>query len=132
MADEKRIDDGTANFPEMDPCVSIARAEKMLVRDAANEAEGRSLLFHGGNIVVNAGIFLIIGAGFGHWTSATISLLTGIATGEIMILTQPTGALDALHAYRKSDLASRAAGTRIAVVPLVTRDASGIVLVMIF
>jgi hypothetical protein len=132
MGDDKSIDDSQADFPEMGSCVSLAKAEKLLVRDAANEAEGRSLLFHGGNIDVNAGIFLIMGAGFGHWTSATISLLTGIATGEIMILTQPTGALDALHAYRTGDLASPADGTRIAVVPLVTRDASGVVLVMSF
>jgi len=77
----------------------------MLKRDAANETQGTSLLFHAGNVVVNAGIFFIIGAGFGHWTSATISLLTCIATGEIMIFTQPTGAVDTLRQYRNGDFA---------------------------
>ena len=132
MRDEERLEEPKADTPEADPCVALARAEELLVRDAANEAEGRSLLFHGGNVVVNAGIFLVIGAGFGHWTSAIISLLTGVATGEIMILTQPTGALNALHAYRRGDLASPTAKVRIVVVPLVAKSASGVVLVVTF
>ena len=132
MADEERLEESKAETLGADPCVSLAWAEALLIRDAANEAEGRSLLFHGGNIVVNAGIFFIIGSGFGHWTTATISLLTGIATGEIMILTQPVGALNALHAYRNGDLTSPTAVFRIAMVPLVTRNASGFVLVVTF
>jgi hypothetical protein len=132
MQDEEELAESKAESPGPDPCVSLARAEERLVRDAANEAEGRSLLFHGGNIVVNAGIFLIIGAGFGHWTSATISLLTGVATGEIMIFSQPVGALNALHAYRRGDLASPTPAFRVAVMPLVTRNASGVVLAVIF
>ncbi len=132
MQDEERLEGSQTEAPGADPCVSLARAEELLVRDAANEAEGRSLLFHGGNIVVNAGIFFIIGAGFGHWTSATISLLTGVATGEIMIFTQPVGALNALHAYRRGDVVSPTPVFRVAVVPLVARNASGVVLAMIF
>jgi len=132
MADEKRLDEPEAGTTETDPCVSLARAEELLVRDAANEAEGRSLLFHGGNVVVNAGIFFVIGSGFGHWTSATISLLTGIATGEIMIFTQPVGARTALRAYRGGDLSSPTAAVRIAIVPLVAKNASGILLALTF
>jgi len=132
MADEERLEESKAETLGADPCVSLAWAEALLIRDAANEAEGRSLLFHGGNIVVNAGIFFIIGAGFGHWTSATISLLTGVATGEIMIFTQPVGALNALHAYRRGDVVSPTPVFRVAVVPLVARNASGVVLAMIF
>jgi hypothetical protein len=132
MADGNRLMESNAEIPGADPCVSLAWAEELLIRDAANEAEGRSLLFHGGNVVVNAGISLVIGAGFGHWTSAIISLLTGVATGEIMILTQPTGALSALHAYRRGDLASPTATVRIVVVPLVAKSASGVVLVVTF
>ncbi len=101
-------------------------------RDAANEAQGQSLLFHGGNVVVNAGIFFIIGAGFGHWTSATISLLTGIATGEIMIFTQPVGALRTLRQYRRGDFGSPSAGVRMGIAPLIARDGSGLVLLLTF
>ena len=132
MADEERLEDSEVEAPGADPCVPLAWAEALLIRDAANEAEGRSLLFHGGNMVVNAGIFFIIGSGFGHWTTATISLLTGIATGEIMILTQPVGALNAMQAYRNGDLASSKATVRMAIVPLVARKASGVVLVLTF
>jgi hypothetical protein len=132
MGDDQRLEASEAEALGTDPCGSLARAEELLIRDAANEAEGRSLLFHGGNVVVNAGVFFIIGAGFGHWTSATISLLTGIATGEIMIFTQPLGALKALRAYRRGDLGSPTATVRIAVVPLVARNASGVVLILTF
>ena len=132
MGDEERLEESQVEPTGADPCALLAKAEELLIRDAANEAEGRSLLFHGGNVVVNAGISLIIGAGFGHWTSATISLLTGVATGEIMIFTQPVGALNALHAYRRGDVVSPTPVFRVAVVPLVARNASGVVLAMIF
>jgi hypothetical protein len=132
MGDEERLAASKADTSGADLCVSLAWAEELLIRDAANEAEGRSLLFHGGNVVVNAGIFFLIGAGFGHWTSATISLLTGVATGEIMIFTQPVGALRALQEYRSGDLPSPPTAFRMAVVPLVARNASGIVLVLTF
>jgi hypothetical protein len=132
MGDEERLDELEAETPGADPCVPLAQAEGLLTRDAANEAQGQSLLFHGGNVVFNTGIFFIIGAGFGHWTSATISLLTGIATGEIMIFTQPMGALKALRQYRRGDLASPSAEVRIGIAPLIAKDSSGMVLVLIF
>jgi len=65
IQDGERLEESRAETPKADPCASLAWAEELLVRDAANEADGRSLLFHGGNIVVNAGIFFIIGAGLG-------------------------------------------------------------------
>jgi len=132
MGDEKRLDEPDTEAPGADPCATLAWAEELLFRDAANEAEGRSLLFHGGNVVVNAGIFFVMGSGFGHWTSATISLLTGIATGEIMIFTQPIGALEASRAYRSGNLASSAATVRVAILPIVARNASGFVLALTF
>jgi len=132
MGDEKRLDELEAETRGTDPCVALAQAERLLNRDAANEAQGQSLLFHGGNVVVNAGIFFIIGAGFGHWTSATISLLTGIATGEIMIFTQPVGALRTLRQYRRGDFGSPSAGVRMGIAPLIARDGSGLVLLLTF
>jgi hypothetical protein len=132
MGDEKRLDKLEAETMQADPCVALARAEELLNRDAANEAQGRSLLFHGGNVVVNAGIFFIIGAGFGHWTSATISLLTGLATGEVMIFTQPVGAVEALRQYRRGDLGFPLAGVRMGIAPLIAKDRSGMVLIVTF
>ena len=132
MGDERRIDELAAEPPDTDFCVALARAEELLNRDAANEAQGQSMLFHAGNVVFNAGIFLVIGAGFGHWISATTSLFTGITTGEVMILTQPVGAVGALHQYRRGDLGSPSAGVHMEIAPLIAKNASGMVLILTF
>jgi hypothetical protein len=132
MGDEKRLDELEAENPQADPCATLAQAEELLTRDAANEARGQSLLFHGGNVVFNAGLFFLIGAGFGHWTSATISLLTGIATGEVMIFTQPIGAVEALRDYRCGDFRTPSAGVGMGIVPLIAKDRSGMVLILTF
>jgi hypothetical protein len=109
-----------------DPCAALFQIEGLLKRDAENEALGRSALFHGGNVVFNIGIFLIIGAGFGHWTDATISLLTGIATGEIMIFTQPIGALRTLREYRTGDFQVDAPKSPVVLVPLLAPGLAGV------
>jgi hypothetical protein len=132
MGDSQRIDEIATRPAGMDLCVALSEAEEMLKRDAANEAQGRSLLFHAGNVVFNTGIFFIVGAGFGHWTSATISLLTGIATGEIMIFTQPMGAVKALSQYRSGDFAPLRAPVQVGIAPLLGKDRSGLVLVVVF
>jgi hypothetical protein len=132
MGDERRLDELAAEPSAADPCLALARAEEMLNRDAANEAQGQSLLFQGGNLVFNAGIFLVIGAGFGHWISATTSLFTGITTGEVMILTQPVGAVTALHKYRRGDLGSPSAGVHMRIAPLIAKNASGMVVILTF
>jgi hypothetical protein len=132
MGDEKRFDELEAEASKTDSCVALAQAEKLLIRDAANEARGQSLLFHGGNFVFNAGLFFLIGAGFGHWTSATISLLTGLATGEVMIFTQPVGAVEALRDYRRGDFGTPSAGVRMGIAPLIAKDRSGMVLIVTF
>jgi hypothetical protein len=82
--------------------------------------------------VFNVGLFLVLGAGFGHWTSATISLLTGIATGEVMIFTQPVGAVEALRQYRRGDLGSPLAGVRMGIAPLIAKGRAGMVLIVTF
>lgn len=132
MGDEERLDELEAENPQADPCATLAQAEKLLTRDAANEARGQSLLFHGGNVVLNVGLFLVLGAGFGHWTSATISLLTGLATGEVMIFTQPVGAVEALRQYRRGDLGSPLAGVRMGIAPLIAKGRAGMVLIVTF
>jgi hypothetical protein len=132
IGDEKRLDELETEASKTDSCVALAQAEKLLNRDAANEARGRSLLFHGGNVVFNVGLFLVLGAGFGHWTSATISLLTGIATGEVMIFTQPVGAVEALRQYRRGDLGSPLAGVRMGIAPLIAKGRAGMVLIVTF
>jgi hypothetical protein len=128
MNDEKHMDPLEDDVADGTSCARLFEMEELLKRDAANEAQGHSLLFHAGNVVVNTGIFFIIGSGFGHWTSATISLLTGIATGEIMILTQPVGAERTLRQYRRADFTLAPAEARIAIAPMFGQGRSGLML----
>jgi hypothetical protein len=132
MGDERRLGELEAEASQTDSCAALSQAEELLTRDAANEARGQSLLFHGGNVVFNAGLFFLIGAGFGHWTSATISLLTGIATGEVMIFTQPVGAVETLRDYRRGDFGTPSAGVRMGIVPWIAKNRSGLVLSVTF
>ena len=128
MGDEMHMGGLEDDVANQTSCPRLFEMEELLEQDAANEAQGHSLLFHGGNVVVNAGIFFIIGSGFGHWTSATISLLTGIATGEIMIFTQPVGAERTLRQYRRGDFAPPNTGSRIAIAPMFGDGRSGLML----
>jgi hypothetical protein len=106
MGDQKWLERRLATAPPgTHECVLLSEAEALLVRDAKNEAFGRSMMVHVGNVVVNLIVFTIIGAGFGHWSSAAISLISGVAVGEVMIATQPVGAFEDLHRYRTGDLA---------------------------
>jgi hypothetical protein len=112
--------------PGTHECVLLAEAENLLVRGAKNEAFGRSSLVHVGNVVVNAIVFAIIGPGFGHWTSAAMNMVIGIAVGEAMINTQPVGAVADLERYRAGDLAAAAPTPRrvtLTVAPLAVAGA---------
>lgn len=132
IGDEKRLGGLDDDLGHPISCARVLEMEELLKRDAANEAQGHSLLFHAGNVVVNTVIFFIIGSGFGHWTSATISLLTGIATGEIMIFTQPVGAERTLRQYRRGDFAPAKTGAQTAIVPVFGHDQSGVMLMTSF
>jgi len=132
IADQKRLDGIETDASAEGSCARLAQAEELLKRDAASEALGHGLLFHAGNVAVNTAIFFIMGAGFGHWTSATISLSTGIATGEIMSFTQPVGAEKALRQYRRGDLAPQSADVSIGLAPRIAKDGAGLVLVLGF
>jgi hypothetical protein len=113
MGDQKWLERRLATAPPgTHECVLLAEAETLLVRDAKNEAFGRSSLVHIGNVVVNLIVFTIIGAGFGHWPNASISFVTGVVVGEAMIYTQPLGAVDDLDRYRGGDLGLAAPAAR--------------------
>ena len=131
IKDSERAREVVAHRGE-DPCTALFQMEELLKRDAENEELGRSALFHGGNVAFNVGIFLILGAGFGHWTSATISLLTGIATGEIMIFTQPAGAQRTLREYRLGEFRVETPKSPVLIMPLLGRGLAGIGLNLAF
>ena len=101
MGDQRRLDQLLlAAGPASDRCALLAEAERLLVRDAASEAFGRSPLVHIGNVVVNLGLGLALGLGFGHWTPAAITFAVGVTVGELQIFTQPTDVSQLLANYR--------------------------------
>jgi hypothetical protein len=136
-ADQRRLSRLLANPPPnaegQDPCVLLAQAEAYLVRDAASEAFGVSPLVHAGSFVFNAGIAILLGAGFGHWDTAAITGAIGIVVGEAEILSQPTDVVDLLAVYRTGRLVTPTTGSRASrrilgwsAAPLVAKDRVGL------
>lgn len=74
---------------DADRCRVLADAETTLVSVAATQRISGGWIPHVGNLVFNAGLFLILGWGFGRWTSAALSAGIGTAVGEANVLTQP-------------------------------------------
>lgn len=87
-----------------DRCQLLALAETYLIRDAKNEAFGRSWLIHTGNVLVGVGALLVLGLGYQRWGSGIGNGLGSIAVGELMIFTQPVGLVRDLRSYRSGDL----------------------------
>jgi hypothetical protein len=101
ISDQKRLETSPDN---PDRCAQLRQAEEMFIQDAGNEAEGRSWLMHGANVLINVGALLILGLGFDRWESGAINAAAGVALGEVMIFTQPAGLQDDLDRYRRADL----------------------------
>ena len=87
-----------------DECELLAEAERLIVKDAANELSGVAWYLHAANIAFNLGLGLVIGLGFGHWVSALVNFLVGAAIGEGTFLTQPTALDPAWSRYLTGDL----------------------------
>lgn len=83
-----------------DTCSRLAVAERMLQESAANEQQGRAWVSHLGNVLFNVGVGMILGAGYGRWPSATLSMAVGIPIGELMIFTQPHRSDELLRRYQ--------------------------------
>ena len=96
-----------------DVCALLADAETRLVRDAQNQADGRRWWLHAGNVVLNAGVGLFLIVGFRHWTAGIFNAVSGAAIGEVIILTQPTGAIESLRRYREGALDGAAPSTSV-------------------
>jgi hypothetical protein len=117
---ERRL---TRAGPGDHPCAQLADAERLLVRDAASEEEGRGVLIHAGSFVLNVAAGLALGLALGHWDSAALTTFAGAGIGELMILTQPTGAERALARYRAGDLA---APVRVGISPILSGAGGGL------
>jgi hypothetical protein len=80
-------------------CALLAEGEGLLERDAANETDGVRWYWHLASVVFNAGVSLIIGLAYGHWSSALLNFLVGAALGEGTLFTQPQGLVGAWDTY---------------------------------
>jgi hypothetical protein len=109
IGDSRELQARLAARGSTDVCTLLADAETRLVRDAQNQADGRRWWLHVANFALNAGVGLFLGIGFDHWRNGLFQFATGAVIGEIIIFTQPTGAIDSLRRYRDGDLAGGAA-----------------------
>lgn len=107
MEDSPTLDALAARQSGPVDCALLAEAERLLVRSARSEEEGRDWLMQGANVVYNVLTGLVLGLFFDRWPSAALTAATGWLLGEVMILTQPTGAQDALRLYREGKALSR-------------------------
>ena len=92
----KKVSAATAD----DTCKLIAEGEKLLESGADAEASTFAWYLHVGNVLFNAGMGLILGLGYGHWTSAVINTLVGSAVGEANILSGPAHLIPGWKRYR--------------------------------
>ncbi len=123
---ERRL---TLARPDEDRCAQLADAERLLARDAADQVSGQGPLQHVGTFVINIGLGLTMGLAFHDWTQAGITLLAGIAIGELQIATQPLHAAQAFERYRSGELKPvRGHGLDFLALPTVTRDGLGVML----
>ena len=111
-----------------DVCALVADAERLLVRSAKSEDEGRTIFVHVGNLALNMGSLLILGLVFDRWESAALQGVGGSVLGELMIATRPRTAEGALEAYRGAhlDAAAKRDVLPVAVFPMLLHQGGGL------
>ena len=109
IGDSRELQARLAARGTTDVCALLSDAETRLVHDAKNQADGRRWWLHVANFALNAGVGLFLGLGFHHWGAGTFQFASGAAIGELIIFTQPTGAIDSLRRYRDGALDGGAA-----------------------
>jgi hypothetical protein len=110
----------------------LANAEETLATGARHEAFSNGVVPHIGNVLVNAGIGLILGLGYGRWKSAAISGGIGLAVGETNAFTQPHRLPTSLQTYRAGQLESGRAMAAWSVTPLRMNGAWGVAVAVTF
>jgi hypothetical protein len=121
------------HWDDPDACAVLARAERTLVNVEANQRLATGILPHLGNVAANAAIALILGVGYGRWSSAAISAGVGLAIGETNAFTQPHHLSTVLTRYRSGQLDGPDVpppSVSWAIAPVLTRRMSGAALVL--
>lgn len=107
------------------PCETLARAERTLLSVDKDQRLANGPLAHVGNVAVNVGIALILGLGYGRWSSAALNGGIGVVVGEANALTQPHHLRDVLERYRSGRFDLMSPRLAWSVAPLATRDLTG-------
>ncbi|HEY0713512.1 MAG TPA: hypothetical protein VGF45_12615 [Polyangia bacterium] len=107
MRAERALTERLSSQSAEDRCALVAEAEQWLAASARAEERGRSWVKHTAVVTLNVVAGLVLGLGFDRWPQAAFTASTGIAVGEIMILTQPTQSVEALRRYREGHLTSQ-------------------------
>jgi hypothetical protein len=131
LADSVRLDARIARLAAGDDQCSVLRdAESYLVRDADNQAFGIGWVMQSVNIAYDVALGLTFGFWLHDWQGAAITIGTGIAVSELMMLTQPTDAIDALRRYRIGDLRPTTAPSTSywIIAPDIAPDRAGLIL----
>jgi hypothetical protein len=104
-----------AELDDPDRCQILAQVERRFFESAEIDRLSASWLAHAGNLAINAALALVLGLGYGRWTSAAISAAVGLSVGEANLWTQPHGLVSAEKRYLDGDLGegSPAAGWQI-------------------
>ena len=103
-----------AEDEDSDPCPTFEHEKMLLESYGENDEANSGPIAHAANLGVNIGIAAILGAGFGHWNAAGISLGLGVVMGEMMILTYPRSAI---HIMKQNEY-GKGASVTIAPSPL--------------
>jgi hypothetical protein len=127
MRDQKWLERRIASAgPHTDPCALLADAERLLERDARDQAFGKGVLIHTGTIVFNIGLGLVMGLALGDWQQAMITSVVGELIGEMQIATQPVHAVSVLSRYRHADLTPvRGHGLTVIALPTASKNSIG-------
>jgi hypothetical protein len=105
MADDSELEDLVKDDPlETKLCENLARAEKMLTEDAADEKKKTGVFSHVLGLLANVASSAVIVIGTGEWGSAILNGVGGEAVSEFNLFTLPTGAVSAADRYRAGDL----------------------------
>ena len=117
-AARRHLDDAPA-------CASLARAERALIRVERDQALANGPLAHIGNVAVNLGLALLLGLGYGRWSSGALNGGVGVLVGEANAFTQPHHLRDVLERYRSGRFDLTSPRVVWAVVPVATRELTG-------
>lgn len=96
--------DARSDWADSDRCRLLLEAETTLAAVAGKQRLSGGWVPHLGNILFNAGLALVLGWGYRHWTSAALSAGIGVAVGETNVFTQPHRLPGVLNRYRAGHL----------------------------